>query len=252
MTEDEPDTGELVYAGPNVMLAYAEAPSDLARGATVGELFTGDIARRRRDGLYEIVGRRSRFAKVFGLRIDLDGIERLLAEGGTPARCVSFGEGVYAFSARRADFPAIAAAVAAECDIPLRSVHTAFLAREPLTANGKTDFGALERQAGVLADVETSSRPAPDRAGATVDSLRDLFAELLGRPDATESSSFASLGGDSLSYVELSVRLGEVLGTLPRDWHTRPISALVGDSPRRRRRGPSSRRRCCCAPPRSC
>ena len=55
-----PDTGELVYTGPNVMLGYAESPADLRLGRTVDELRTGDIARRGADGLYEIVGRRSR------------------------------------------------------------------------------------------------------------------------------------------------------------------------------------------------
>ncbi|MER5836540.1 AMP-binding protein, partial [Streptomyces sp. NPDC002130] len=65
-----PDTGELVYSGPNVMLGYAETPADLALGRTLEELPTGDIARRAPDGLYEIVGRRSRFIKILGLRLD--------------------------------------------------------------------------------------------------------------------------------------------------------------------------------------
>src|SRR5690606_35403204 len=62
--------GELVYSGPNVMLGYAESPADLALGATIDVLRTGDLARRDRHGLYEIVGRRSCFLKLFGLRID--------------------------------------------------------------------------------------------------------------------------------------------------------------------------------------
>ncbi|MEV1147643.1 AMP-binding protein, partial [Micromonospora sp. NPDC049799] len=65
----DPAVGELVYAGPNVMLGYAESPADLALGRTIDELHTGDLARRGADGLWEIVGRRSRFAKILGLRI---------------------------------------------------------------------------------------------------------------------------------------------------------------------------------------
>ena len=57
------------------MLGYAEPPADLALGRTSHELRTGDLARQHDDGLYEIVGRRSRFAKLFGLRIDLDRVE---------------------------------------------------------------------------------------------------------------------------------------------------------------------------------
>src|SRR5215207_4867976 len=44
--------GELVYSGPNVMLGYAEHPEDLAAGRTVGELRTGDLARKHPNGLY--------------------------------------------------------------------------------------------------------------------------------------------------------------------------------------------------------
>ena len=74
--------GELVYEGGNVMMGYATSPADLARGAEVTSLHTGDLARFTADGLVEIVGRRSRFAKVCGLRIDLDRVEGDLAEAG--------------------------------------------------------------------------------------------------------------------------------------------------------------------------
>ncbi|MBC7593831.1 MAG: AMP-binding protein [Kineosporiaceae bacterium] len=233
----EADTGELVYAGSNVMMGYAESPDDLALGLTVTELRTGDIARQDPDGLYEVIGRRSRFAKVFGLRLDLDGLERMLADRGTPALCVAAGDSLYAFSTRRRDLASIGSGIAEHCGIPRRAVHTSFIEREPRTANGKTDFGALDRQAGIIADRRSMLRSTPERAQVSVASLRDLYAELLARPDATGTSSFVSLGGDSLSYVELSVRLGGILGHVPRDWHTRPICELVDETDRPRRRG---------------
>nr|MDQ3385790.1 AMP-binding protein [Actinomycetota bacterium] len=81
--EDARDgVGELVFEGPNVMLGYAEGPADLAEGATTAELRTGDLARRTPEGLYEVVGRRSRFVKLFGLRIDLDQVELVLRGAG--------------------------------------------------------------------------------------------------------------------------------------------------------------------------
>ncbi len=82
-----PDPGELVYSGPNVMLGYAESPADLALGRTVEELHTGDLARRASDGLYEIVGRRSRFAKILGLRVDPQRVESHLEQPGVTAYC---------------------------------------------------------------------------------------------------------------------------------------------------------------------
>ncbi|WP_245362220.1 AMP-binding protein [Rhizobium sp. NXC14] len=75
--------GELVYAGPNVMMGYGADRTDLQRGAEVAALMTGDIAMRDEDGFYRIVGRKSRFAKVAGLRIGFDIMEQVLAEAGS-------------------------------------------------------------------------------------------------------------------------------------------------------------------------
>jgi hypothetical protein len=44
------------------------------------------------------------------------------------------------------------------------------------------------------------------------------------------------LGGDSLTYVELSVRLEPLLGPLPPDWHRLPVAALVTGAAGRGRR----------------
>ena len=79
------DGGELVYAGPNVMLGYAESAADLARGPSITELRTGDLAVQHDDGLYEIVGRRSRIAKLYGTRLDLDLAERIDRGSGSEA-----------------------------------------------------------------------------------------------------------------------------------------------------------------------
>ncbi|MGH3647303.1 MAG: acyl carrier protein, partial [Micromonosporaceae bacterium] len=49
---------------------------------------------------------------------------------------------------------------------------------------------------------------------------------LLDCPDVTDDDSFVALGGNSLSYVELSVRLERLLGRLPDGWHTLPIREL--------------------------
>lgn len=71
--------GELVYEGANVALGYAERGEDLAQGdERHGRLATGDIAQRDDDGYYSIVGRKKRFLKIFGNRINLDETEQLL------------------------------------------------------------------------------------------------------------------------------------------------------------------------------
>ncbi|OWQ87507.1 hypothetical protein CDN99_18055 [Roseateles aquatilis] len=74
-----PDSGELVYEGPNVMLGYAEHPADLALGDELGgRLATGDLGRVDEDGFFYITGRLKRFIKVSGNRIGLDEVEQAL------------------------------------------------------------------------------------------------------------------------------------------------------------------------------
>ncbi len=76
----EPETtGELVYEGANVTLGYAECEEDLEKGdERHGRLVTGDMAKRDVEGFYYIVGRKKRFLKIFGNRVNLDETERLI------------------------------------------------------------------------------------------------------------------------------------------------------------------------------
>jgi acyl-CoA synthetase (AMP-forming)/AMP-acid ligase II len=213
--------GELVYRGPNVMLGYAESAADLARGRTVERLRTGDLARRTDAGLFEIVGRRSRFAKVLGLRIDLDRAEALL---GAP--CAGVDEGVVVALEDGRDQAALRRLAVRELGVPAGAVRVEQVARVPRLASGKPDYGAIAELA----------RPAENVVAAprSPDDLLRAFAEVLERPDATPKDTFVSLGGDSLSYVEMSVRLEDALGHLPSGWHLMPIRALAPAARRRR------------------
>lgn len=72
-------TGELVYEGKNVTLGYAEKGEDLAlKDERHGILETGDMAQFDNDGFYYIVGRKNRFLKIYGNRVNLDEIDRLV------------------------------------------------------------------------------------------------------------------------------------------------------------------------------
>ncbi len=76
----KPDTvGELVYYGDNVTLGYAECGEDLVKGdERNGRLETGDMAKFDKDGFFYIAGRKKRFLKIFGNRVNLDEVEQLL------------------------------------------------------------------------------------------------------------------------------------------------------------------------------
>ena len=72
--------GEMVYRGPNVCLGYAENRDDLSLGdVNCGVLHTGDLAERDEDGYYLIVGRKQRFIKLFGNRVNLQDVEQQLS-----------------------------------------------------------------------------------------------------------------------------------------------------------------------------
>lgn len=85
-------TGELVYEGPNVTLGYAECGDDLAKGDEChGILETGDMAQFDEDGYYYIVGRKKRFLKIYGNRVNLDEIDRLIKGNFNNVDCASAG-----------------------------------------------------------------------------------------------------------------------------------------------------------------
>ena len=82
------EIGELVYEGPNVTLGYAENRHDLAKGdEREGRLFTGDMAKFDADGFFYLVGRKQRFLKLFGSRVNLDEIETRLKQAGHECAC---------------------------------------------------------------------------------------------------------------------------------------------------------------------
>ena len=81
--------GELVYKGDNVCLGYALDAYDLKSGdLNKGILKTGDLAIFDKDGYFYITGRKKRFVKMFGNRINLDFIEQSLASQDVNCICV--------------------------------------------------------------------------------------------------------------------------------------------------------------------
>lgn len=214
--------GELVYTGPNVMLGYAESAADLALGATLTELRTGDLAVQHDDGLFEIVGRCNRLAKLYGVRLDLDVAERMLAEDGTEARCVAADDRLHVFVRDPGVATTVAARLVADHCLPPHAVRTHVLDELPVTASGKPDHGALAEAA--------ISAPA-------VEDPRDVRAAYAGvfGPGVTDDDSFVSLRGDSLSYVEVFTRLERILGTVPTRWPELTVAELAATVRRPRR-----------------
>lgn len=84
--------GELIYEGENVTLGYAETAEDLEKDdERGGVLETGDMAKCDSDGYFYIVGRKKRFLKIFGNRVNLDEAERMIKEEFTELDCACAG-----------------------------------------------------------------------------------------------------------------------------------------------------------------
>jgi acyl-CoA synthetase (AMP-forming)/AMP-acid ligase II len=223
--QGDEDIGELVYRGPNVMMGYAHRPTDLALGKTVDALRTGDIARRGHDGLYQLIGRSSRFVKMYGLRIDLQRVEATMRDHGITAICTDVDDRLAVATAGhdKAEVQRVAAAAAG---VPAGAVHAVTVAELPKLPSGKPDYQAVR----ILAGASNAGTPH-------VIGLQKLFADVLQIDAASidDDASFVDLGGDSLSYVMMSVRLERALGRLPRDWQRLPLRQLDA-TPRSARR----------------
>lgn len=235
----EPAVGELVYRGPNVMLGYATTESDLADGRTIDELRTGDLARYHADdGVYEIVGRRARFVKPFGVRIDLDSLERALLERDHgPVVVAGDDDGIVVCAPDHGDPAELADVTGTITGLPARCV---IVIDSPIrrTESGKVDYHRtlLDGRRSGGRSLPYPSLDAPPDAVDVDDvsaQVAATYRAVLGRRSVALTDSFVSLGGDSLSYVECSIRLERLLGPLPAGWHLLPIASLA---PRRRGR----------------
>ena len=141
-------TGELVYEGTNVTLGYAECGEDLIKGdERNGILQTGDMAQFDDDGYYYIVGRKKRFLKIYGNRINLDEIERLVKSKFKNIDCASAGvdDHMYLFVTDAS----IASAVKDFVVFKTGLNHTAFkivvINEIPKNDSGKTLYSELAR-----------------------------------------------------------------------------------------------------------
>lgn len=222
--------GELVYEGPNVMLGYAEQRADLAKGREMSVLHTGDVAIRGEDGLYRIVGRKSRFVKLFGLRIGLDDVERQFRDRGIEAVVTGDDTMLAVLVPEGSNTVELSAWLSQQLRIPAQAVDIV-AGEAPRLANGKIDFGAIRTAA------QERRAEAAQPSAARGDAIGDLFAELFPGLPLERHETFVSLGGDSLKYVQVSMGLEEALGYIPEEWEMLSIGELAA-LPRRSPRSP--------------
>lgn len=137
-------SGDIVYTGPNVMLGYAGSRVDLALGdVTGGVLDTGDLGYLDGGFLY-LTGRRKRIAKIVGLRVSLDDVERLFEDAGAVAAVDGGDRGVLLFTdGPTGQLDKARHSVATELGIPASLLTVRRIEALPRTPNGKLDYDSL-------------------------------------------------------------------------------------------------------------
>jgi long-chain acyl-CoA synthetase len=86
------EVGELVVRGPQVMKGYFNNPRETALALRDGWLYTGDLARRDRDGFFAIVDRKKDIIKTSGFLVFPAEVEEVLAGFPDVAEAAVVGE----------------------------------------------------------------------------------------------------------------------------------------------------------------
>ncbi|WP_424889141.1 amino acid adenylation domain-containing protein [Streptomyces sp. XH2] len=234
--------GELYLAGDQLARGYLGRPGLTASrfvaaphdGDGARMYRTGDLVRWAPGGVVEYLGRTDDQVKVRGFRIELGEIEAALealpgvaqaavtaretAPGG-PRRLVG-----YAVPAAGAALDAEALRTGLAATLPEHMVPPAVVLLDtlPLGLNGKLDRKALPEPAPAAATASREPRTEAERV------LAALVADILGLDAAGPDDNFFSLGGDSISAIQLGSRARQAgWGITPRVVFERKTIAAV-------------------------
>ena len=242
----EGEVGEIVVRSRLLPLGYVtEGRLPSPAGDGVQTYATGDLGFRRPDGNIVLQGRQDDQVKIRGHRVELSeitvGALKLPYVGQAITLNVGTAEGprlVCFVEARderlQLDPGAVRDQIMARLPDYMVPERVISLARLPLLPNAKVDRQALIAAAAAAPIVSTPVVAASTPLEASlVAAWRDLFG---GRPVGVDSS-FAALGGDSLSYVTAYLAIEDALGRVPDQWTMMTIAQLAATAQPDAKRG---------------
>lgn len=138
--------GELIYKGPNVSMGYAESIQDLSKDdENKGVLYTGDLAIKDSENFYYIVGRKSRFIKLFGHRINLDEIESIVKNNFTDCACTGTDDNLIIYLTLINEEKEIKDYLVKKVGLHPHGVTIKIINEIPKNNNGKIDYESLPK-----------------------------------------------------------------------------------------------------------
>lgn len=105
----------------------------------------------------------------------------------------------------------------------------------PKTATGKIQRKQLSEWYVKEFLPEDQPKDVSDASLANASAIQASFCRTLSIQKVQPEDSFLSLGGDSLSYVQLSMEIERHLGYLPRKWEQMPLNELESLVPQRKK-----------------
>ena len=126
-------------------LGYAESCLDLCKGdENRGILHTGDVAKQDADGFYYIVGRKKRFLKMFGNRVNLNEVEQLVRAAGYDCACAGTDDNLKIYVTKLDDKERIRSYIAERTGINQVGFTVVYVDKIPRNESGKVLHSALD------------------------------------------------------------------------------------------------------------
>ena len=126
-------------------MGYAYSWKDLSKGDdNKGELKTGDIGSIDSEGYLFISGRKNRETKLFGHRINLDEIEKILKDKGYKCLCISKKNKLFIFNLSERNNNDIAIYLSKKIKVNINFFSIKTLKVPPINSSGKVAYTHLE------------------------------------------------------------------------------------------------------------